>query len=581
MKPKMFVKRTQVKPSTRDYGTQTVVLKRTIGTQYEEQIIDEETTTKMEVDEEEDDHADIEEDHSSDEDYIPSDEYEVSEEEPDTETRVQEILHADVPYKERQFLVTESCLLELLNKCKQCGENACVTLKSFVGTMIVVEVLCTNGHDYVWRSQVLNNAMPWGNLLLSSAILFSGSSPAKVINLFSHLNVPVFTTRTYSNLQYAYLVPSVLRTWDIHQADMLSDLQGETLSLGGDARCDSPGHSAKFGSYTLMNLQDNKILHVELIQSNEVKNSYNMELEGLKRGLEYLNDCGMAVTEFVTDRHVQVRKFMSDKQPETQHFFDVWHMAKGVSKKLEQAAKKKECGLIRPWIKSVVNHMYWIAASCGTNSALKKAKWISIVNHICDKHEGHDDLFPKCEHGPIVETKKWIKTGSRAYKALLAVVKSPYLLRDIGKMSPVHQTYGLEVYHNIVNHFATKSTHFFYESMLARVHLAALHFNENSGKPQATTKTGSLRYTVAYPKAKKGDEAVVKPQREGPTYKYVKELLEIVTSRRISHPNYQAAKADAERVIGQVPDYVSTSFKKFDKRELIKKHKSRYTKTKP
>ena len=412
VKPKMFVKRTQVKPSTRDYGTQTVILKRTIGTQYEEQIIDEETTTKMEVDEEEDDHADIEEDHSSDEDYIPSDECEVSEEEPDTETSVQEILHADVPYKERQFLVTESCLLELLNKCKQCGENACVTLKSFVGTMIVVEVLCTNGHDYVWRSQILNNAMPWGNLLLSSAILFSGSSPAKVINLFSHLNVPVFTTRTYSNLQYAYLVPSVLRTWDIHQADMLSDLQGETLSLGGDARCDSPGHSAKFGSYTLMNLQDNKILHVELIQSNEVKNSYNMELEGLKRGLEYLNDCGMAVTELVTDRHVQVRKFMSDKQPETQHFFDVWHMAKGVSKKLEQAAKKKECGLIRPWIKSVVNHMYWIAASCGTNSALKKAKWISIVNHICDKHEGHDDLFPKCEHGPIVETKKWIKTGS-------------------------------------------------------------------------------------------------------------------------------------------------------------------------
>ena len=51
-----------------------------------------------------------------------------------------------------------------------------------------------------------------------------------------------------------------------------------------------------------------------------------MELEGLKRGLEYLNDCGMAVTELVTDRHVQVRKFMSDNQPETQHFltFGIW-----------------------------------------------------------------------------------------------------------------------------------------------------------------------------------------------------------------------------------------------------------------
>ena len=59
-------------------------------------------------------------------------------------------------------------------------------------------------------------------------------------------------------------------------------------------------------------------------------------------------------------------------------------------------------------------------------------------------------------------------SGSRAFKGFRGVVESPYLLRDLGKLSPVHQTYGLEVYHNIVNHFAPKSTHFFYESMLAR-----------------------------------------------------------------------------------------------------------------
>ena len=219
------------------------------------------------------DDDDVEDDNPSDEDYIPSDECKVTEEELYIETDIQEVLHADVPYKERQFLVAESCLLELLSKCKHCGDNACVTLKSFVGTMIVVEVLCAKVHDYVWRSQVLSNSMPWGNLLLSSAILFSGSSPAKVINLFSHLNVAVFTT----------------------------------------------GHSAKFGSYTLMNLQDNKILHMELIQSNEVKNSFNMELEGLKRCLGYLQDCGMAITELVTDRHVQVKKFMSVRQADTHH----------------------------------------------------------------------------------------------------------------------------------------------------------------------------------------------------------------------------------------------------------------------
>ena len=141
-----------------------------------------------------------------------------------------------------------------------------MTLNALVGTMIVVDVMCIQGHNYSWRSQVCNNTMSWGNLLLSSAILFSGSSPAKALNILKHLNVPVFSPRTFSNLQYGYLVPSVLRTWDLEQADRFNDLQGQDLTIGGDARCDSPGHSAKFGSYTLMNLNSNKIMHVELVQ---------------------------------------------------------------------------------------------------------------------------------------------------------------------------------------------------------------------------------------------------------------------------------------------------------------------------
>ena len=56
---------------------------------------------------------------------------------------------------------TVMSLLESLNKHKVCGHSACVTLKSFIGTMVVVEMLCAQGHDYVWRSQVLSNSIPW------------------------------------------------------------------------------------------------------------------------------------------------------------------------------------------------------------------------------------------------------------------------------------------------------------------------------------------------------------------------------------------------------------------------------------
>lgn len=47
-------------------------------------------------------------------------------------------------------------------------------------------------------------------------------------------------------------------------------------------------------------------------------------------------------------------------------------------------------------------------------------------------------------------------------------VESPYLLRDLPKLSHIHQTKGFEVFHSVVNHFVPKSTHFFYTPMLAR-----------------------------------------------------------------------------------------------------------------
>lgn len=37
-----------------------------------------------------------------------------------------------------------------------------------------------------------------------------------------------------------------------------------------------------------------------------------------------------------------------------------------------------------------------------------------------------------------------------------------------------------------------------------RLSVAALHFNENSGRQQATSKSGELQYGISYPKAKKG-----------------------------------------------------------------------------
>ena len=75
-------------------------------------------------------------------------------------------------------------------------------------------------------------------------------------------------------------------------------------------------------------------------------------------------------------------------------------------------AKEKECELIREWMKSVINHLYWSAVSTPSGDGENiKAKWLSLDNHIHNKHSGHGKVFPKCEHGrlPRRGRKKWFK----------------------------------------------------------------------------------------------------------------------------------------------------------------------------
>ena len=54
-----------------------------------------------------------------------------------------------------------------------------------------------------------------------------------------------------------------------------------------------------------------------------------MEKEGLMQSMGFLEEAGVFMSTFVTDRHPQIRKWMREQMPTVQHLFDVWHIAKG------------------------------------------------------------------------------------------------------------------------------------------------------------------------------------------------------------------------------------------------------------
>ena len=65
------------------------------------------------------------------------------------------------------------------------------------------------------------------------------------------------------------------------------------------------------------------------LQRNEVNSSQAMEKEGLRRCLNNMDDDGLFAETLVTDRHPSIKKYMRERRPETKHYFDVWHVAKG------------------------------------------------------------------------------------------------------------------------------------------------------------------------------------------------------------------------------------------------------------
>ena len=418
--------------------------------------------------------------------------------------------------EEKKFIVFESQLSKLFTRCQNCSGILDRTTQTIVGSMVRITTDCINGHQVSWESQPQIGRTAAGNLLIPAAVLFSGNTYQHIADFAKHLNLEFVSSAHYYSVQKTTLFPVEQHTWVNVQKAVVKQLkQSRSVDLCGDGRCDSPGHSAKYGTYTLMDEKTKLIVDFNIVQVTEVTSSNAMEYEGCKRTLNATIKKKVPIRCLTTDRHTTITAKMRTNYAKIVHQYDVWHLSKWVTKKLTKKAKKKSCQELLQWIQSVSNHFWWCSATCEGNADTLKEKWLSLLFHITGKHRWKASKeFKKinqCAH-PRLATKQqkstlWLENGSPAHVALEEVMTNKKFLNDLARLTEFHHTGELESYHSLMTKYVPKCQHFCYNGMVARTQLAVLDHNANVDRTQAKASKGpnegEQRYKIACGKQRK------------------------------------------------------------------------------
>lgn len=504
---------------------------------------------------------------SSDSEYSPSDSEGSDSDDDNSQT---------LP-KQKKFIVFENELLKLFKFCQQCGSPTDTTTMIQHGSMVTVKTSCMSGHTVTWESQPRVKGTAAGNLLITAAIVFSGNTYKHAADFAKHLNLQFISSSYYYKIQRKVIFPVVQKAWRKNQAEVVKQLkQTKNVDLCGDGRCDSPGHSAKYGTYTLMDEKSNLIVEFSLVQVTEVSSSNAMEYEGCKRSLNSVIKKKVPIRCLTTDRHTTITAKMRTVFPTINHQYDVWHLSKWVTKELTKKAKKKGCEELTAWIQCISNHLWWCAATCNGQADVLREKWLSMLEHIVNKHTWKSSpkfqLVKKCGHAAMSKREKksitWLKKGSPALVALEEVVTNQKLLKDLAKLTEFHHTGQLESYHSLMTKYVPKREHFSYNGMVARTQLAILDHNANTTRSQAEVKKGACQGEKRYKLlcAKQRKNWVVKEIKTAKSYSYIEGMMDDVIL-------CQEGKKFPYKPTQQAKHIASTP--KPCKQDIIVKHQSR------
>ena len=218
--------------------------------------------------------------------------------------------------KSQRVIVDEDCLFQLLGPTyrNQACDQPISVVSTYIGATLTLRWQCVSGHQGSWSSSKRcrsKTGYPFflNNMLLASSLFLSGNLFSKVALLCKFLNLRMISASTYYRMQKLYLCPSVNEQWTETRAAVHNEIGDQPVVLLGDGRSDSPGFSAKYCTYSLMDNATSKIIEVQFVDKREVHlKSPCMEKVGLQRSLSAVRE--LNVLELVTDASISITSMM-------------------------------------------------------------------------------------------------------------------------------------------------------------------------------------------------------------------------------------------------------------------------------
>ncbi|KAK6180740.1 hypothetical protein SNE40_008736 [Patella caerulea] len=288
--------------------------------------------------------------------------------------------------------------------------------------MIVIFIFpaLQNGHDNHWVSTEFYASKSVAAILVQLMILLSGLTWEPIHTSCSFIRLAIGSKSQFYNNQMVFK-QAIQTFFNRHMECIAESFRGKDVVVAVDVRYDSPGYCANKATAVFMEIESRKIIHMEIGDSRDVerRKSPRMGRYLVTKGLRYITSDRFNLVELVSDASSTIINILGTIEfKHIHHNLDIWHKAKSLAKRLAEIAKKASNRDIIPWIRPIINHLWYCCSKAQGDANRLVRKWFGLLHHIANRH---DWLIGRCRHGTVTqasEGKKWLDVSSPAYKNL-------------------------------------------------------------------------------------------------------------------------------------------------------------------